>query len=169
MPAITPNWLRQLFDHEFHTPTPLRRVLHFFYIHLGYRGLAFVAFGGMYIFIGVGVATHPNFDPNLRHTYLPIWFRFSIWGILGAVALSVGVIRSLAARQCWGIAVWLAPLASASLFCGPAERALSFLWAFIVTGDFFYAAGTGLYFVLTLTVLLFSAWPEPPDAGPVTP
>jgi hypothetical protein len=145
-----------------HPPRWVTRLLHAIYLKVGYRGLALVTFGSLWILVGVSSLTSAGVvppDPNLIHTKLPIFLRFAVWSILGVYAFVMGVIRNQ-----------LRPTGFAALFIGPFERFLSYTYALFTTAslaehspEWRYLTGLALYLVLTVTVVLFSAWPEPPD------
>lgn len=116
---------------------------------LGYRGLALTMFGAMFAVIGVGVLGNPVRDAQLLHTLLPIWVRVGLWTVAG---LS-GVVTAWRAR-------WQ-PLGFAALTIPPAERALSFTWAMISEPSIARLTGAAVYVLLSATIVLFSAWPEP--------
>jgi|SRR6185312_17140299 len=146
----------------FHPPRWLTRLLARLFNYLGYRGLVLTMFGLLWVMIGLSAYTLAGSvppDPNLIHTQLPLVVRFGVWGILGLYSFMMGVTRSR----------WR-PTGFAALFVGPFERACSYTYGLFATvglghvgPEWRYLTGLILYLVVTVTVVLFAAWPEPPD------
>jgi hypothetical protein len=118
---------------------------------LRYRGLTLLMFGLMFVVLGIAVVVNPMFDPNLFHTWLPMWFRVTVWSGAGLVAI---------------VAAWFKQwefLGFAALFIGPFERFISFTTAMIFVPSPLRLTGSALYLLLSLAILLFAAWPEPSE------
>lgn len=132
---------------------------------LGYRGLALITFGAMFNLIGLSILTDPG-EPQaaLFHTTLPVPVRVGLWLGAGLTASVVAWVKRPVAQQ-FGYAVLVAP---------PAERAASYLWAFLIDtrwsdllahwGDALAVGrlqGMTIWVMVAGAVLLFASWPEP--------
>lgn len=118
---------------------------------LGYSGLVLGVFGWFWFWIGVGVIARPDYDQHLIHTHLPIWARVALWCVCGAASM---------------VLAWFRPahnIGFALLFIPPAERAISYCVALFAGPNLQWVVGAAVWSSMTLAVVLFAAWPEPPD------
>ena len=139
---------------------------------LGFRGLALILFGIMFVLIGVGVTFNPARVTGLFYTYLPLWTRVGLWAGAGMMAI-IGAIRPGLGEKHWPGRTERPPVAEimgfSALAIAPTERALSFLWGLIdghASGA--WVTGFAVYLLLTSIILLVSRWPEPVHPGDLT-
>ena len=119
--------------------------------HVGYSGVVLAVFGWFWVLIGAGVFVRPDYHPELIHTHLPIWIRVGLWASCGAVAMALAWVRRMH------------PLGFGLLVLPPAERAFSYTLAFIHGPTLGWLVGAAVWCSMTFAVLLFAAWPEPPE------
>jgi hypothetical protein len=116
---------------------------------LGYRGLVLLMFGIIYFCIGLSVINAHDYQPELVHTHLPIWFRVTLWCVPGLVSVAVCLDHK-----------WQA-LGFGMLFVPPAERAVSYTVAAITVPTLTRIPAALIYLVIVLTVTIIASWPEP--------
>lgn len=131
---------------------------------LGFRGLALVMFGSMWVSIGISVPFNPDRIPGLIHTYLPVWFRTGIWVGTGLLAI-LGALRPGLGEKHWPGRTERPPVAEiigfGALAFAPTELVLSFAWALIAHPKLSWLIGFEMWLVFDLFVFLLSRWPEP--------
>ena len=131
--------------------------------HIGRRGAMLLLLGVLYVVIGSGVFSEPVIDEGrylLLHQYLPDWLRFGLWATTGLIAVAFA-FRPLGRSDA---PAWLA------LYLMPAERVISYIWAF---ADFYLPlggpgyergwVGAALYSIVLGVVVICAGWPEPPE------
>jgi hypothetical protein len=119
-------------------------------VRIGYHGMVLTVFGWLWICIGLGVLVNPDFNPQLIHTYLPVWARVALWS---GVGLANMVLAWWPRRHDQGFFLLVIP---------PAERTLSYGWALVSGPTLGWLVATTVWLSLTIAVLVFARWPEPP-------
>src|SRR5213075_214976 len=122
----------------------------------GFRGLALILFGTMYVLIGVGVIFNHMRVPGVLYTYLPVWLRVCVWAGSGLLAI-VGAVRPGLGEKHWPGRTKQPPVAEivgfGALAFAPTERAISFAWAMIIQPTATWLTGFAIYLLLTLVIL----------------
>lgn len=118
---------------------------------IGYPGLVLIVFGWFWCWIGVGVLVRPDYNQQLIHTHLPIWVRFTLWAACGGASMILAWFRRL---HPGGFFLLVLP---------PAERTISYSIAFAHGPTWSWLVGLVVWCSMTAAVLLFAAWPEPPE------
>lgn len=119
-------------------------------VRIGYHGLVLTVFGWLWVCIGLGVLIRPDFNPQLIHTYLPVWARVALWSSVGLANM---VFAWWPRRHDQGFFLLVIP---------PAERTLSYGWALVSGPTLGWLVATTVWLSLTIAVLVFARWPEPP-------
>lgn len=120
---------------------------------IGYPGLVLIVFGWFWFLIGIGVYVQRGGDYNVEliHTHLPLWLRVTLWVACGLGAMAAAWFRRVH------------PLGFGLLILPPAERAFSYTLAFFHGPSLEWLVGAAVWCSMTFAVLLFAAWPEPPE------
>lgn len=117
-----------------------------------FRGGDLFSMGLVYVPIGVALLADPDpLQPDLFHTFIPIWLRVVLWTGAGLAAMAVAYRENL---QQWAFGL---------LCLGPAERMLSYLFATVYYEHLNRLAGTLTYLTFLVVVIRFAGRPEPID------
>jgi hypothetical protein len=122
---------------------------------VGYRGIALILWGTMFVLIGVGTYLNPNPNPaqgDLWHLTLPTMFRALMWSAPGLVA----IIAAFTGREV------LKVVAFVLLIFAPVVLMTSFAMAMVTPFAPARLTGFAIYLLLVLALLHQAAWPEPP-------
>ena len=122
-----------------------------------HRGAYLIMSGVIWLMIALTILVDPGPNrPELFHTQLPIWFRVSVWSVVGVISIVCALPR-LCRWQWVGFAVLGIP---------PMERAVSYaLGAVAVYQDGGVwtpnASGFLVWLAVLGTIRLVASWPDP--------